>query len=187
MKWAMKRRTLLLVAGALLLGASATATYDPKDPSAREPKASASERRRVAPEVRIAPGKRAFAIRLNHLTQDIIQPNARVHVLEVMDDPARHTPIGRLIVPNVRVLAVDSVTEVLPDGSSIKAAVAAIEVSPEYAEFLARTAARRQLALVLGEPGDSALAEGFITVSKPISEVVRPPSQENASPAKRRR
>lgn len=120
---------------------------------------------RPALRVEIAPGKRALGIRVDHVSKDVIRPNARVHVVALVNDPERQRAMGKLVVPNVRVLAIDSVTERLADGRSTRIMVAAIQVTPSEAELVSTAAARGPLDLVLGVPGDSASFKTFITVT----------------------
>ena len=107
-------------------------------------------------EVKITPGKRAYGIRINDVASlaGMVQPNSRVDIMVVMNDPVESKQVAKLFMSNMRVLAIGAAPERAQDGRPINAAVASIEVTPEQAEKLAIAAAQGALQLVLRGYGD---------------------------------
>lgn len=109
-------------------------------------------------EVKITPGKRAYGIRINDVASlaGMVQPNSRVDIMVVINDPEQQKQVAKLFMENMRVLAIGAAPERTQDGRPISAAVASIEVTPTEAERLAIAAAQGALQLVLrgyGDPG----------------------------------
>jgi pilus assembly protein CpaB len=107
-------------------------------------------------EVKITPGKRAYGIRINDVASlaGMVQPNSRVDIMVVIDDPEQNKRVAKLFMENMRVLAIAAATERAQNGAPISAAVASIEVTPTEAERLAIAAAQGALQLVLRGYGD---------------------------------
>ena len=107
-------------------------------------------------EVKITPGKRAYGIRINDVASlaGMVQPNSRVDIMVVMNDPEASKQVAKLFMSNMRVLAIGAAPERAQDGRPINAAVASIEVTPEQSETLAIAAAQGALQLVLRGYGD---------------------------------
>jgi Flp pilus assembly protein CpaB len=146
---AMIGRTLLRFSGALGLGALATVI----DTGAfRRPAPAAVPLVVASPlEMKIAPGKRAYGIRLDGLATlaGLIGPNAQVDVMVVIADSAQKKPFAKLVVTNVRVLAIGRILGHTVDGAHINPAVASVEVTPDEAEALAVAASEGSLQLLL--------------------------------------
>jgi pilus assembly protein CpaB len=113
---------------------------------------------RLAPEgtgaglgVTITPGKRAYGIRVNDLARlaGVVQPNSRVDIMVVINDPEQRKQVAKLFMENMRVLAIGAAPERAQDGRPINSAVASIEVTPTEAERLAIAASQGTLQLVL--------------------------------------
>src|SRR4030095_4126176 len=107
-------------------------------------------------EVKITPGKRAYGIRINDVARlaGMVQPNSRVDIMVVINDPEQQKQVAKLFMSNMRVLAIGAAPERPQDGRPISAAVASIEVTPAEAERLAIAAASGSLQLVLRGYGD---------------------------------
>jgi len=107
-------------------------------------------------EVKITPGKRAYGIRINDVASlaGMVQPNSRVDIMVVINDPEQQKQVAKLFMENMRVLAIGAAPERTQDGRPISAAVASIEVTPTEAERLAIAAAQGALQLVLRGYGD---------------------------------
>ena len=107
-------------------------------------------------EVKINPGKRAYGIRINDVASlaGMVQPNSRVDIMVVIDDPEQNKRVAKLFMENMRVLAIGAAPERAQNGAPISAAVASIEVTPTQAERLAIAAAQGSLQLVLRGYGD---------------------------------
>ncbi len=108
-------------------------------------------------EVKITPGKRAMAIRIDDVAgvSGLIQPNSRVDVLvTINDESAGQTQRAKLFMSNMRVLSVGSQVERGPDGRPMNATTAALEVTPVESEQLAIAANQGKIQLVLRGYGD---------------------------------
>jgi pilus assembly protein CpaB len=107
-------------------------------------------------EVKINPGKRAYGIRINDVASlaGMVQPNSRVDIMVVINDPEQGKQVAKLFMENMRVLAIGVAPERAQDGRPITAGVASIEVTPEQAERLAIAASQGSLQLVLRGYGD---------------------------------
>src|SRR5689334_15471626 len=108
-------------------------------------------------EVKITPGKRAMALRINDVAgvSGLIQPNSRVDVLvQIRNDANNGKLISKLFMENMRVLSVGTAVERDAEGKPIQAATAALEVTPQEAERLAIAASQGSIQLVLRGYGD---------------------------------
>jgi pilus assembly protein CpaB len=112
-------------------------------------------------EVKITPGKRAMAIRIDEVAgmAGLIQPNSRVDILVSMRDENAQSAQGgkrvaKLFMENMRVLSVGTQVYRGDDGKPIRAASATLEVSPEEAERLAIAVGTGSIQLVLRGYGD---------------------------------
>ena len=102
-------------------------------------------------EVKINPGKRAYGIRINDVASlaGMVQPNSRVDIMVVIDDPEQNKRVAKLFMENMRVLAIGAAPERAQNGAPISVGVASIEVTPTDAERLAIAASQGSLQLVL--------------------------------------
>jgi pilus assembly protein CpaB len=59
-------------------------------------------------EVKITPGKRAYGIRVNDVSSlaGMVQPNSRVDIMVVINDPEQQKQVAKLFMENMRVLAI---------------------------------------------------------------------------------
>jgi pilus assembly protein CpaB len=107
-------------------------------------------------EVKIAPGKRAMAVRIDDVAgiSGLIQPNSRVDVLVTIADQTNSGRISKVFMENMRVLSVGTNVQRGADGTPINAATATLEVEPEEAERLALAAREGSIQLVLRGYGD---------------------------------
>jgi pilus assembly protein CpaB len=108
-------------------------------------------------EVKISPGKRAMAVRIDDVTglSGLMQPNSRVDVLVTLrDEESAAGRISKLFMSNMRVLSVGSQVERGADGQAITAASAMLEVTPDEAERLAVAMREGSIQLVLRGYGD---------------------------------
>jgi len=143
-------------------------------------------------EVKIAPGMRAMAVKINDVVGlgGLIQPNSRVDVLVTLKSPDGAKEEAKLFMSNMRVLSVGSQVERGMDGSSSNATTAALEVTPEEAERLAIATHQGSIQLVLrgyGDP-DSVTTPGATTAD--VLAQLRSASARNvedAKPAPKRR
>jgi Flp pilus assembly protein CpaB len=136
-------QTLFRFAGAVLLGAAATAIDQPavfRTPP--RPSSGFAGLTSGAPEqgtpVEITPGKRAFSIRVTDVdaTAAVARPNSRVDVLVVVRR-SEDQKVVKLFMQNMRLLAIRSVPQRTSDGRQINAMFATLEVTWEESERLA--------------------------------------------------
>ncbi|PYP77285.1 MAG: Flp pilus assembly protein CpaB [Gemmatimonadetes bacterium] len=108
-------------------------------------------------EVKITPGKRAMALRINDIAgvSGLIQPNSRVDVLvQIRNEAKDGRLVSKLFMENMRVLSVGTAVERDAEGKPIEAASVALEVTPAEAERLAIAASQGSIQLVLRGYGD---------------------------------
>jgi Flp pilus assembly protein CpaB len=124
----------------------------------------------------VAPGMRAVAVKVDNAIAraGLLYPGARVDVLGTVRDPTSHETSSRLVVNNVRVLSVESQTDVetytrrtqdpnAPQSStqaqSAHDAVVTIEVSPEQSELVVLAEREGKVDLALRNASDVVPAE----------------------------
>ena len=103
-------------------------------------------------EVKITPGKRAMALRINDVAgvSGLIQPNSRVDVLvNIRNEQTNGKLVSKLFMENMRVLSVGTRVERDAEGKAIEATTAALEVTPDEAEKLSVAANQGSIQLVL--------------------------------------
>jgi pilus assembly protein CpaB len=107
-------------------------------------------------EVKISPGKRAMAVRINDVAgiSGLIQPNSRVDVLVTMNDGNTRGQVAKLFMENMRVLSVGTQVQRGLDGLPADGKIATLEVTPQEAERLAVAMGRGNIQLVLRGYGD---------------------------------
>jgi pilus assembly protein CpaB len=108
--------------------------------------------------VKIAPGKRAMAVKINDVAglSGLIQPNSRVDVLVTLQaNQTQNTKEqAKMFMNNMRVLSVGTQVERGEDGKPIQATTATLEVTPQQAEQLAVAMNEGTIQLVLRGYGD---------------------------------
>jgi pilus assembly protein CpaB len=109
-------------------------------------------------EVKITPGKRAMALRINDVAgiSGFIQPNSRVDVMVTLANQGsgQKQQVAKLFMENMRVLSVGHEVQRDAQGKPINAATATLEVTPDEAERLAVAASQGSIQLVLRGYGD---------------------------------
>lgn len=108
-------------------------------------------------EVKITPGRRAMAVKINDVAgiSGLVQPNNRVDVLVTLkSDGTQNKQEAKLFMSNMRVLSVGTQVERGEDGKPINATTATLEVTPEEAERLAVAMNQGSIQLVLRGFGD---------------------------------
>jgi len=109
-------------------------------------------------EVKISPGMRAMAVKINDVAglSGLIQPNNRVDVLVTLKANAQQNTKeeAKLFMNNMRVLSVGTQVERGDDGKPIQATTATLEVTPQQAEQLAVAMNEGTIQLVLRGFGD---------------------------------
>lgn len=145
-------------------------------------------------EVKIPPGKRAMAVRINDVSGvgGLIQPNSRVDILLTLNPTeANQARTAKIFMENMRVLAMGTEVKRGDDGRPIQATVATLEVTPEEAERLAIGASQGQITLALrgyGDP-DSVQTKGA-TASDLVGDIPaarRAPAPTRSAPPPARR
>jgi len=109
-------------------------------------------------EVKITPGMRAMAVKINDVAglSGLIQPNNRVDVLVTLRGNVQQNTKdeAKLFMSNMRVLSVGTQVERGDDGKPIQATTATLEVTPQQAEQLAVAMNEGTIQLVLRGFGD---------------------------------
>lgn len=109
-------------------------------------------------EVKISPGMRAMAVKINDVAglSGLIQPNNRVDVLVTLKANMQQNTKdeAKLFMSNMRVLSVGTQVERGDDGKPIQATTATLEVTPPQAEQLAVAMNEGTIQLVLRGFGD---------------------------------
>lgn len=111
-------------------------------------------------EVKITPGKRAMAVRIDDVAglSGLIQPNSRVDVMVTIQDQGENAEgsgrVSKLFMSNMRVLSVGQQFDRGADGRAVGAGTATLEVTPEEAERLAVAGREGSIQLVLRGYGD---------------------------------
>jgi len=108
-------------------------------------------------EIKITPGKRAMAVRIDEVVglSGLIQPNSRVDVLvTVQEVDANRQQRAKVFMTNMRVLSVGTLTERDPnnrdaDSRAVTERTATLEVTPAEAEQLAVATNQGKIQLVL--------------------------------------
>lgn len=103
-------------------------------------------------DVRPAPGKRAYSIRVNDITgsADMIGPNSRVDVLFTLDDANQSRgALARILLSDVRVLAIGPLAQQSRAGSRRNSHVVTLELTPEEVERVAVAATQGSFSLAL--------------------------------------
>jgi len=115
-------------------------------------------------QVKITPGKRAAAVRIDDVggLSGLIQPNSRVDVLVTIRDEVKNQQVSKLFMSNMRVLSVGTESQRTADNRPIAATTVTLEVSPVEAERLNIAQREGTIGLLLrgyGDP-DSIKTEG---------------------------
>ena len=109
-------------------------------------------------EVKITPGKRAMALRINDVAgiSGFIQPNSRVDVMVTLASQAQgqKQQVAKLFMENMRVLSVGHEVQRDAQGKPINAATITLEVTPDEAERLAVATSQGSIQMVLRGYGD---------------------------------
>src|SRR4051812_14063588 len=108
-------------------------------------------------EVKIAPGKRAMAVRINDVAGlgGLVQPGSRVDMLVTLkDNSGREAGVAKLFMENLKVLSVGSHTTRSTSEEPINATTATLEVTPSEAEQVALAMKEGNIQLVLRGYGD---------------------------------
>jgi len=109
-------------------------------------------------EVKIAPGMRAMAVKVDDVAglSGLIEPGSHVDVLVTLTPEQNGKRVAKLFMENVRVLSVGSVVHRDNSGKPIEASTATLEVDPAQAERLAVAMNQGTIQLVLRGYGDPA-------------------------------
>lgn len=107
-------------------------------------------------ELKIAPGQRAMAVRINDVAgiSGLIQPGSRVDVLVTIKEDNSDKQIAKLFMSNMQVLSVGSEVQRDASGKPISATTVTLGVTPEEAERLAIAMNTGAIQLVLRGYGD---------------------------------
>jgi pilus assembly protein CpaB len=143
-------------------------------------------------ELKIPPGQRAMAVRINDVAgiSGLIQPNSRVDVLVTIGDQTTGKQVAKLFMENMRVLSVGTEIQRDASGKATNATTVTLGVTPEEAERLAIAMNTGSIQLVLrgyGDP-DSVRTKGATSVdvlsqlrgALPVEPAAPRPAQQTA-------
>jgi pilus assembly protein CpaB len=107
-------------------------------------------------ELKIPPGQRAMAVRINDVAgiSGLIQPNSRVDVLVTIAEVTTGKQMAKLFMENMRVLSVGTEVQRDASGKANTATTVTLGVTPEEAERLAIAMNTGSIQLVLRGYGD---------------------------------
>ena len=108
-------------------------------------------------ELKIPPGQRAMAVRINDVAgiSGLLQPNSRVDVLvTIQDNSGTGKQVAKLFMSNMLVLSVGTEVQRDQQGKPINATTVTLAVTPEEAERLAIAMNTGAIQLVLRGYGD---------------------------------
>ena len=107
-------------------------------------------------EVKIPPGQRAMAVRINDVAgiSGLLQPNSRVDVLVTIKEVNSERQVAKLFMSNMLVLSVGTEVQRDTQGKPINATTVTLAVTPEEAERLAIAMNTGSIQLVLRGYGD---------------------------------
>lgn len=107
-------------------------------------------------QVKITPGKRAMAVRIDDVAgvSGLLQPDSRVDVIVTLRDEAEGNQVSKLFMSNMRVLSVGTVVASGPDNRPINATTVTLEVFPDEAERLSVAMREGPIQLMLRGYGD---------------------------------
>jgi pilus assembly protein CpaB len=111
----------------------------------------------------IEPNRRAVSVKVDSVigVAGFVKPGARVDILATVRriDEEKPIPYSKVILQDVRVLAVDQKLEEARDGDPELVNVVTVEVGPSEAEHLIYAAHEGKLQLALRTPGDDEIVE----------------------------
>jgi len=144
-------------------------------------------------ELKIPPGQRAMAVRINDVAgiSGLIQPNSRVDVLVTIEQLDGGKQVAKLFMENMRVLSVGTEIQRGTDDKPNTATTVTLGVTPEEAERLAVAMNTGSIQLVLrgyGDP-DSVRTRGAtsIDVLRQLQGAAPPPPLQQATAPVRQR
>jgi pilus assembly protein CpaB len=137
----------------------------------------------------ISPDHRAVSVKVDNVigVAGFVTPGSRVDVLATIRriDLPKALPFAKVILQDVRVLAVDQKLEEVKSGDPELVAVVTLEVDPLQAEHLIYAAHEGRLQLALRSPGDNAeVATKSISVSDVLGQEKPADIKMASAPAK---
>ena len=136
-------------------------------------------------ELKIPPGQRAMAVRINDVAgiSGLIQPNSRVDVLVTIMDQKSGTQVAKLFMENMRVLSVGTEIQRDASGRANTATTVTLGVTPQEAERLAIAMNQGSIQLVLRGYGDpDSVRTGGANTTDVLSQLNGGRTLEVASP-----
>lgn len=107
-------------------------------------------------ELKIPPGQRAMAVRINDVAgiSGLLQPNSRVDVLVTIKEEGSEKQVAKLFMSNMLVLSVGTAVDRDAGGKPITATTVTLAVTPDESERLAIAMNTGSIQLVLRGYGD---------------------------------
>ena len=145
-------------------------------------------------ELKIPPGQRAMAVRINDVAgiSGLLQPNSRVDVLVTIREDNSDKQVAKLFMSNMLVLSVGTEVQRDNQGKPINATTVTLAVTPDEAERLAIAMNTGAIQLVLRGYGDpdsvrtKGATSGDVLQSLRGTSVVLPPSPAQSPVARPR-
>lgn len=139
-------------------------------------------------ELKIPPGQRAMAVRINDVAgiSGLIQPNSRVDVLVTIRASDSESQVAKVFMENMRVLGVGTTIQRDASGKAIHATTVTLSVTPEESERLAVAMNEGTIQLVLRGYGEDT---GVVTRGATSRDVLRDlgrPQPARTAPAPQR-
>ncbi|HEX2723113.1 MAG TPA: Flp pilus assembly protein CpaB [Gemmatimonadaceae bacterium] len=141
-------------------------------------------------ELKIPPGQRAMAVRINDVAgiSGLLQPNSRVDVLVTIREGTSERQVAKLFMSNMLVLSVGTEVQRDSQGKPINATTVTLAVTPEEAERLAIAMNTGAIQLVLRGYGDpdsvrtKGATSGDVLSSLKGTSIVVPPLPPQTKP-----
>jgi pilus assembly protein CpaB len=133
----------------------------------------------------ISPKHRAVSVKVDNVigVAGFVMPGARVDVLATLRrvDLSKAIPYSKVILQNVRVLAIDQKLEDVKSGDPESVSVVTLEVSPVQAEHLTYASHEGRLQLAMRAPGDN---EEVKLVSVGVKDIIGEPRRVVRKPSR---
>jgi pilus assembly protein CpaB len=129
----------------------------------------------------ISDAHRAMSVKVDPVVgvAGFVQPGSRVDVIATLKrvDQDRAIPQTRIILQDLRVLAIDQTMEQAEGGEARSVNVVTLEVDPDEAQKLAYAAAEGSLQLALRNPRDADIHRTTSLSARELLSVPRPPAE----------
>jgi pilus assembly protein CpaB len=128
--------------------------------------------------------KRAVTVRVDDVSgvAGFVQPNSRVDIALIRSDQSGES-YSNIILQNVKVLAIDQVTGVVPDRPAMLARAVTLEVTTEEAQKVLLAEKIGRLSLILRQPGEANDNTARRITERDLSSIPLGPAKAEAAAA----